>query len=94
MMHAPPPANHAQRPRPPCSGWTSRTALILFATIVLYFASYFPAFSIALRTRQTWPSAWTFYRPIPFQWQDRMLRFWRQVDPRVKAEVTRICPLT
>jgi hypothetical protein len=37
--------------------------------------------------------AWSFYSPIPYAWQESMLRFWMRVDPHVKAEVTRLCPL-
>ena len=74
-------------------GWLPRSALGFGLAIALYFVSYFPAWSIALRTGRTWPMAWTIYEPIPPEWQTRMLRFWMKVDPRVRVTVNRICPL-
>lgn len=59
----------------------------------VYFLSFFPACSVALRQHQPWPTVWTFYEPIPIDWKFEMLRFWMKVDPRVRIGVNELCPL-
>lgn len=66
-------------------GWLSRAALGFALASVLYFASYFAAMSIAVRTRGTWPRAWPVYSPIPHKCKESMLRFWLRVDPHVRS---------
>jgi hypothetical protein len=68
-------------------GWLSRVALGVALASVLYFASYFPAMSIAVRTGRIWPAAWSVYAPIPRQWKESMLSLWLRVDPRVRSSL-------
>src|SRR6185295_1242196 len=69
--------------------WPTRVALAFGLACVLYLVSFFPACSIAFRTRSSWPMAWSVYSPIPFACQQSMLRFWMKVDPHVRAKVGR-----
>src|SRR6185312_6276569 len=66
-------------------GWLSRVVLGLALASVLYFASYFPAMSVAVRTGRTWPKAWPVYSPIPGTWKESMLHLWIRVDPRIRG---------
>jgi cobalamin biosynthesis protein CobD/CbiB len=60
-----------------------RILLGAFALAVVYFASYFAAWSLSARTRISAPVDWIIYSPIPFSWRMQMAQFWMTVDPKI-----------
>jgi cobalamin biosynthesis protein CobD/CbiB len=60
-----------------------RILLGAFALVVVYFASYFAAWSLSARTRVSAPIDWVIYTPIPFLWRLQMAQFWMTVDPKI-----------
>ncbi len=60
-----------------------RTLLGVLAVVVVYFASYFAAWSLSARTRISAPVDWAIYAPIPFAWRMQMAQYWMTIDPGI-----------